>query len=100
MVGLHSTIFRKRPQTDDVDGNLTVTCNSGGDTFPAINGWGPTLDSVGVHSLEETAALMNMMNLPLKRLGTPQDIGAAVVFMASSASSWITGQCLYVDGGM
>ena len=37
--------------TDDVDGNLTVTCNSGGDTFPAINGWGPTLDSVGVHSI-------------------------------------------------
>ena len=57
-------------------------------------------ESVGVHSEEETKALMGMMNLPLKRLGTPEDIGAAVVFMASSASDWITGQCLFVDGGM
>ena len=32
--------------------------------------------------------------------GTPEDIGAAVVFMASPASSWVTGQCLYVTGGM
>ena len=57
-------------------------------------------DSVGVHSEEETKALLGMMNIPLKRLGTPEDIGASVVFMASSASSWITGQCLYIDGGM
>ena len=57
-------------------------------------------ESVGVHSEEETKALMGMMNLPLKRLGTPEDIGAAVVFMASPASDWITGQCLFVDGGM
>jgi 7-alpha-hydroxysteroid dehydrogenase len=33
-------------------------------------------------------------------MGTPEDIGNAVVFMASDASSWITGQCLYVTGGM
>lgn len=38
--------------------------------------------------------------VPLRRFGTPDDIGAAVVFMASPASSWITGQCLYVTGGM
>jgi 7-alpha-hydroxysteroid dehydrogenase len=57
-------------------------------------------DSVGVHSEEETKALMSMMNIPLKRLGTPEDIGAAVVFMSSPASGWITGQCLFVDGGM
>ena len=37
--------------------------------------------------------------LPLRRLGTPEDIGNAVVFMASPAASWITGQCLYVTGG-
>jgi 7-alpha-hydroxysteroid dehydrogenase len=29
----------------------------------------------------------------------PADIGAAVVFLASPAASWISGQCLYVAGG-
>ena len=36
----------------------------------------------------------------LQRFGKVEDIGAAVVFMASPAASWITGQCLYVTGGM
>lgn len=40
------------------------------------------------------------MGVPMGRIGTPEDIGAAVVFMASPAASWITGECLYVDGGM
>jgi len=37
--------------------------------------------------------------VPLARMGTPEDIGASAVFLASPASSWITGQCLYVTGG-
>lgn len=37
--------------------------------------------------------------VPLERLGTPHDIAAAVLFLASSASAWITGQTLVVDGG-
>jgi 7-alpha-hydroxysteroid dehydrogenase len=44
--------------------------------------------------------LEEALGIPLKRLGTVEDIGAAVVFMASPAASWITGQCLYVAGGM
>lgn len=36
---------------------------------------------------------------PLKRLGEPEDIGAAAAFLASDDSSWITGQTLVVDGG-
>jgi NAD(P)-dependent dehydrogenase (short-subunit alcohol dehydrogenase family) len=35
----------------------------------------------------------------LKRRGTPQDIGAIVVFLAGDASSFITGQTVIVDGG-
>lgn len=37
---------------------------------------------------------------PLKRLGTPEDIGSGAVFLLSDASSWITGQNLVIDGGM
>ena len=37
---------------------------------------------------------------PLGRLGTPDDVAAAVAFLASSDSSWITGQVLTLDGGL
>jgi NAD(P)-dependent dehydrogenase (short-subunit alcohol dehydrogenase family) len=36
---------------------------------------------------------------PLARLGEPEDIGAAVAFLASSDAAWVTGQTLVVDGG-
>jgi NAD(P)-dependent dehydrogenase (short-subunit alcohol dehydrogenase family) len=36
---------------------------------------------------------------PLGRIGTPADIGAAAVFLASDAASFITGEHLNVDGG-
>jgi len=36
---------------------------------------------------------------PAKRLGTPKEIANAVYFLASSASDFITGQTVYVDGG-
>ena len=48
----------------------------------------------------EGRPLEKMLGIPLGRLGTPDDIGNAVVFMASDAASWITGQCLYVTGGL
>jgi 7-alpha-hydroxysteroid dehydrogenase len=37
--------------------------------------------------------------VPLRRLGTPMDIAAAVVYLASPAGSWVTGQNLVVSGG-
>ena len=36
---------------------------------------------------------------PLRRLGTPEDMAKAIIFLASDAASWITGQTLIVDGG-
>jgi NAD(P)-dependent dehydrogenase (short-subunit alcohol dehydrogenase family) len=38
--------------------------------------------------------------VPMKRLGEPEDIAHAATFLASDASSWITGDTLVVDGGM
>lgn len=37
---------------------------------------------------------------PLGRLGSPQDVAAAVCFLASDEASWITGQTLTLDGGV
>src|SRR5438270_1665187 len=45
---------------------------------------------------EEAVAAM----IPLKRLGMPDDIAPAAVFLASDAAGWVTGEVLVVDGGM
>jgi 3-oxoacyl-[acyl-carrier protein] reductase len=37
---------------------------------------------------------------PLGRIGQPDDIAPAVVFLASSESSWIAGETLYITGGL
>jgi NAD(P)-dependent dehydrogenase (short-subunit alcohol dehydrogenase family) len=40
-----------------------------------------------------------LANLPIGRLGQPEDIAGAVVFLASEAAAFVTGTTLYVDGG-
>lgn len=40
-----------------------------------------------------------MARVPLKRIGRPEEVSAAVVFLASEEASYITGSTLYVDGG-
>lgn len=47
------------------------------------------------------AKLQKVLNdeYPLKRIGEPEDIADAVVFLASEQARWITGQLLYVGGG-
>ena len=39
-------------------------------------------------------------NVPLGRLGEPDDVAAAVVYLASDAASWVTGRTLVVSGGL
>ncbi|UFZ01489.1 SDR family oxidoreductase [Bradyrhizobium ontarionense] len=41
-----------------------------------------------------------LQRIPLKRLGTPQDMAGAALFLASSLSSYIIGQTIVVDGGL
>jgi 3-oxoacyl-[acyl-carrier protein] reductase len=38
--------------------------------------------------------------IPLRRIGLPEDVAAAVAFLASSAAGYITGQALHVSGGL
>lgn len=40
-----------------------------------------------------------LAHIPMRRFGTPDELGGAAVFLASGASSYVTGQVLYVDGG-
>ncbi len=37
---------------------------------------------------------------PLGRIGQPRDIAPAAVFLASSDSAWVTGETLYISGGL
>ncbi len=74
--------------------------------------WGITVNSVApgfVRSNPATERQWDAMGaagqaalvdgIALRRLGTPDDIAAAVMFFASAKSGWITGQVLSVDGG-
>jgi Tropinone reductase 1 len=36
---------------------------------------------------------------PMRKIGEPEDVAAAVAFLCMPAASYITGQCLAVDGG-
>jgi NAD(P)-dependent dehydrogenase (short-subunit alcohol dehydrogenase family) len=37
---------------------------------------------------------------PLRRIGEPDDIAGAAVFLASRAATWMTGQTIVIDGGV
>ena len=51
-------------------------------------------------ALSEEVKQSIMAKIPLAKLGQPDDIAAAVAFLASSEANYITGQVLTVDGGM
>jgi 3-oxoacyl-[acyl-carrier protein] reductase len=59
------------------------------------------VETEGVHA---TGFIQNRANVeavtPLGRIGQPDDIAPAVVFFASQDSSWITGESLFISGGL
>ncbi len=56
------------------------------------------LAQASLHMTDEEWA-QRTKSFPIARAGLPQDIAHAAVFLASEASSFITGQTLVVDGG-
>jgi NAD(P)-dependent dehydrogenase (short-subunit alcohol dehydrogenase family) len=48
---------------------------------------------------DETVVADYRAQMPLGRLGTPDDVAAAVRWLAGPESGWVTGQCFAVDGG-
>ncbi|MBO5515486.1 MAG: 3-oxoacyl-[acyl-carrier-protein] reductase [Schwartzia sp.] len=50
--------------------------------------------------LSDKAKEAALTGIPLGRMGTPEDVAAAVLFLASDQASYVTGQVLHVDGGM
>jgi len=69
--------------------NITVNCVAPG-----------FIDTDMTHALGDEQRAKLVEHVPLKRLGKPADIAAAVVFLASPAASYITGVTLHVNGGM
>jgi NAD(P)-dependent dehydrogenase (short-subunit alcohol dehydrogenase family) len=49
---------------------------------------------------KDLPTLEKRLRLPAGRLGTPEDLGAAVLYLVSPAAAWVTGQVIGIDGGM
>ena len=84
--------FARTWTADLKDRGIRVNAVSPGPTeTPGFN------EVVGSSGLEARKAILT--SIPLGRLGTPDEIAKAVVFLASEDSSYITGIELFVDGG-
>ena len=57
------------------------------------------IDTDMTNALPESAKQSLLANIPLGRTGSPADIAALVVYLASDVSAYITGQTISVDGG-
>ena len=58
------------------------------------------IDTAMTQAMPEAARAALISQIPLSRLGTPDDVADGVVFLASDAASYITGHVLSINGGM
>jgi 3-oxoacyl-[acyl-carrier protein] reductase len=65
-----------------------------------VNAIGPGVTFKGDRPVDEAERRITESRIPLRRSGTVEDIAAMVAFLASSESSYVTGQIIYVDGGI
>lgn len=57
------------------------------------------IDTIRSHSSDLLPTSQRIANIPLKRLGLPQEIAQLCVFLASDAARFITGQTMHINGG-
>ncbi|MGA7380114.1 MAG: 3-oxoacyl-[acyl-carrier-protein] reductase [Terriglobales bacterium] len=72
-------------------GSRNITCNAVAPGF---------IETAMTSGLGEDFKQMAVKNIPLGRVGTPDDVASAVAFLASDEASYITGHVLSVNGGM
>ena len=58
------------------------------------------VDTAMTDKLSEQQRAKLTESIPLGRIGQPDDIAAAVVYLASEEAGWVTGATLHVNGGM
>jgi len=58
------------------------------------------IDSPMTRALDEKQRAAILASIPIGRLGSDKEIGAAAVYLASSEAAYLTGQTLHVNGGM
>jgi len=81
---------------------VKVAADEMGQVAVRVNAVRPGLvptELASVLSDEQRIASDYLDQMPLGRLGTPEDVAAAVRYLAGPESSWVTGQCLAIDGG-
>ena len=69
--------------------NITVNCVAPG-----------LIDTDMTRNLDEKQHAALLSSIPLGRLGLPEDVAAAVGFLASPAAAYVTGTTIHVNGGM
>jgi len=90
----HALVGLTKQLSQDL-GCFGITCNAVAPGFVRSNP--DTERQWQRYGAEGQARLLESIHL--RRLGTPQDIANAVLFLASDAAAWISGQILSVDGG-
>ena len=58
------------------------------------------IDTPMTHALNDAQRSKLVDAIPLGRMGSPADVAAAVVYLASEEAGWVTGATLHVNGGM
>jgi 3-oxoacyl-[acyl-carrier protein] reductase len=85
-------------------GVVALTATLGAELAPRgvrVNAVVPGLLSVGMgQRLDQRVVEQRLAHIPLRRLGTGDEVARVVLFLASDESAYVVGQCVVVDGGL